>query len=99
MTASRPAVLLTCDEANAVIVTALNTVTLTLTSRLPYPTIAAVLYGRPTRRRLTNYEHTALGHFRDELQQVRSAGHGGLIDAQIDGFLSALESDPHFCAA
>lgn len=96
MTAPRRALLLTADEAIGLTVVALDAVSAVLCVRLPVKTVAALLHERPSRRQLSKSERAAIAKYGRALAGVRMAGHGGLIADQVEGYVSALESDPGF---
>ena len=96
MTAAQKLALLTADEAIGVTVAALDTAAAVLCVRLPTTTVAALLRERSSRRELTRAERAAVATYRRALDGVRAAGHGDVIQDQVEGYMSALACDPGF---
>lgn len=88
-------VLLGGDEAIEIYLRALDRVSVAL-SHLPATTLDSLLHGRTTRRRLTDNDHAALRTYQRTVRRMHRAGHGELIDDQLDGFLSAIHADRTF---
>ena len=87
--------ILGCDEATVVYTRALDRVSVAL-QHLPATTLDTLLHGRSTRRHLTDADHAALRSYQRTVQRIQRAGHGDLIDDQLDGFLSAVHADRTF---
>ena len=85
-----------CQDATIKVVRALDRITGTLRVRHRHRTVELLLTGRPSQAKLTEEERDALRAFGRTVAAVAAAGHGGIVDGQIEGYLSALEVDPGF---
>lgn len=91
--------LLTLDEATRCIVRELDCVTTVLRGQHRPATIALLLHGKPSRAKLGETECRAVARFQRRRKSIERLGYGGLVNEQVDGYLSALTIDHYFVSA